>query len=55
MKNIPIFYVYYTPYDIPKNEKELNDLKYYLSELFKTDISKFDFIKFDKSYKKNFS
>lgn len=54
VNNIPIYYLYYIPYDIPKNEDELNKLKYELKNILSLDDRILDKIKYARSYKKVF-
>ncbi len=54
VNNIPIYYLYYIPYDITKDEDELYKLKKSLKEILDIDDKILDKIKFAKSYQKNF-
>ena len=54
VNNIPIYYLYYIPYDVPKKEDELNKLKYELKLILNLDDKILNKIKFARSYKKVF-
>jgi len=54
VNNIPIYYLYYIPYDIPKKENELNKLKFELKNILNLDDKILNKIKFARSYKKVF-
>jgi len=54
VSNIPIYYLYYVPYDIPKDENALNELKYELKNILNLDDNILNKIKYSRSYKKVF-
>lgn len=54
VNNIPMYYLYYIPYDIPKDEIKLNNLRNELKEILDLDDKILKKIKYSRSYKKNF-
>lgn len=54
VNNTPIYYLYCTPYDLPRDEQKISSLKSILKEILDLDYPTLDKIKFAKSYQKIF-